>query len=123
MTLLIAASDLVVVAHSKLNNSGVALMALSSDRPILAPARGAILDYAETPGAPWVTMFDPQLGPSEIATSIARCSSIPPGAAPDLSFCDAEVVGSGFRALYGSMTARRAPAAEPIRVAGGEPAP
>lgn len=120
LTDLLAASDIVVIAHSKLNNSGVALMALSCDRPILAPARGGILDYAEAPGAPWVTLFHDQLGPAEIATAAARVTALPPGAAPDLSFCDADVVGSRFAALYTAMAARRTLAAAAVRTTGGD---
>lgn len=120
LTDLIAACDVVVVAHRKLNNSGVALMALSSDRPILAPARGAILDLAEAPGTPWVTVFHDQLGPAEIATAVARCCDLPRGAAPDLAFCDADVVGSAFAALYAAMAARRPLAPAPPRTVGGD---
>lgn len=120
LTDLIAASDVVVIAHNKLNNSGVAVTALSADRPILAPARGAILDYAEGTCRDWVTLFHEQIGPAEIAAAVARWASLPEGATPDLSFCDADVVGSAFKALYVAMVAGRRLEALPVRTAGGD---
>lgn len=87
---LLAAADLVVLAHRKLNNSGVAIKALSSGRRILAPALGAMPELAEIVGPDWVTCFD-----RIDRDTLARAAALPAATgAPDLSAFEPEAVAT-----------------------------
>ena len=54
---LLYACDTVVMAHKKVNNSGIALMALSANRKLIAPELGALPELARIVGPQWVTLF------------------------------------------------------------------
>lgn len=51
------AADLVALPFREVWNSGTALLALSFDRPILVPVRGAFLELEERVGKEWVRMY------------------------------------------------------------------
>jgi len=51
------AADLVVLPYRESLNSGAALLALSFDRPVYAPARGAFAELAGTLGSNWVNTY------------------------------------------------------------------
>jgi len=57
----IRASDLVVLPFREILNSGSAVLALSLDRPILVPARGAMPDLQQFAGAEWVRLYSGEL--------------------------------------------------------------
>lgn len=61
MQLYLRAADLVVLPYDEILNSGSALLALSFDRPVLAPAKGALRELARTVGPEWVRLFDGEL--------------------------------------------------------------
>jgi beta-1,4-mannosyltransferase len=85
---LIAAADFVVMAHRKLNNSGVAMLALANGRAICAPALGAIPEISHIVGQDWVHLFDPPLDAADLL-SLPN----PPDGAPDLSAFHPDSVG------------------------------
>jgi beta-1,4-mannosyltransferase len=57
----IRASDLVVLPFRKILNSGSAVLALSLDRPVLVPARGAMPELQQFAGAEWVRLYSGEL--------------------------------------------------------------
>ncbi|HET8888624.1 MAG TPA: glycosyltransferase [Candidatus Angelobacter sp.] len=57
----IRASDLVVLPFREILNSGSAVLALSLDRPVLVPARGAMPDLQQFAGAEWVRLYSGEL--------------------------------------------------------------
>jgi len=57
----IRASDLVVLPFREILNSGSAVLALSLDRPVLVPARGAMPDLQQFAGAEWVHLYSGEL--------------------------------------------------------------
>jgi beta-1,4-mannosyltransferase len=57
----IRASDMVVLPFRKILNSGSAVLALSLDRPVLVPARGAMPDLQQFAGAEWVRLYSGEL--------------------------------------------------------------
>jgi glycosyltransferase involved in cell wall biosynthesis len=65
------AADLVVLPYTEVSNSGVALLALSFDRPILVPASGAFPELAELAGSAWVRLYDGELTPAVLARELA----------------------------------------------------
>ena len=53
----IRASDMVVLPFREILNSGSAVLALSLDRPVLVPARGAMPELKQFAGAEWVRLY------------------------------------------------------------------
>jgi glycosyltransferase involved in cell wall biosynthesis len=57
----IRASDLVVLPFREILNSGTAVLALSLDRPVLAPVKGAMYELQQFAGAEWVHLYSGEL--------------------------------------------------------------
>lgn len=55
------AADLVVLPFEEILNSGSLLLALSFDRPVLAPHLGAVVDWQAQIGAEWVRTYHGEL--------------------------------------------------------------
>jgi beta-1,4-mannosyltransferase len=55
------AADLVVLPFREILNSGSALLALSFNRPVLAPAQGSISELRQSVGENWVRTYDGEL--------------------------------------------------------------
>lgn len=55
------ASDAVILPYRQILNSGAALFALSRNRPVIAPALGALVELREAVGADWVYLYDGEL--------------------------------------------------------------
>lgn len=60
------AADLVVLPYQDILHSGSALLALSFDRPVLVPDRGAMSELQEQVGAEWVSTYDGPLAPDDL---------------------------------------------------------
>jgi beta-1,4-mannosyltransferase len=73
------AADLVVLPFRDITNSGSALLALSFDRPVLVPARGAMGELQELAGADWVRTYDEDLTPDLLARALDWAVRRPPG--------------------------------------------
>lgn len=54
---LLAASDLVALPYTAIMHSGTALLALSFDRPVLMPDRGAMSELQERVGSEWMRTY------------------------------------------------------------------
>lgn len=72
-------ADLVVLPYREVLNSGAAMLALSFDRPVLAPARGSFAELAALFGPYWVRTFDGELDAATLRDAIAALR--PPTAA------------------------------------------
>ena len=57
----INACDLAVFPYREILNSGSAILALSFDRPVLVPAKGAMAELRELIGADWVMTYEGDL--------------------------------------------------------------
>ena len=55
------ACDLAVFPYREILNSGSAILALSFDRPVLVPAKGAMAELRELIGADWVMTYEGEL--------------------------------------------------------------
>jgi glycosyltransferase involved in cell wall biosynthesis len=64
------AADLVVLPFRDITNSASALLALSFDRPVLVPARGAMGELQLLAGADWVCTYDGELTPEVLARAL-----------------------------------------------------
>ncbi|MEG8053696.1 hypothetical protein QP185_11230 [Sphingomonas aerolata] len=84
----IAACDACMMNQISTLNSGTALVTLSLDRPLLAPAVGTLPSLAAEIAGGWVTLFDPPLAPPALRASIDTLRTSPPGGRPDLEPLD-----------------------------------
>src|SRR6185295_13033913 len=64
------AADLVILPYTQILNSGSAILALSFDRPILVPARGALSELRYVVGPDWVSLYEDQLNPEIVRAAI-----------------------------------------------------
>lgn len=77
------AADLIVLPYTEILNSGSALLALSFNRPILVPAKGAFSDLQALVGARWVRTFSGDFTPRVIADGLSwACTAPETGPAP-----------------------------------------
>jgi glycosyltransferase involved in cell wall biosynthesis len=71
------AADVVVLPFREILNSGSALLALSFDRPVLAPARGALAELRALAGPSWVSTYEGPLTPAHLADALAAHRDLP----------------------------------------------
>jgi glycosyltransferase involved in cell wall biosynthesis len=64
------AADLVILPYTEILNSGSAILALSFDRPILVPARGALSELRSVVGPDWVSLYEGQLNPEIVRAAV-----------------------------------------------------
>jgi beta-1,4-mannosyltransferase len=107
----IRASDLVVLPFREILNSGSAVLALSLDRPVLVPARGAMPELKQFAGAEWVRLYSGKLTSGtlqqhlnaaiEEAANRGRCRALESGWA-GLEWKDlAQLTLNAYRTLIG----------------------
>lgn len=70
LQLYLGAADLVVLPYKDILNSGSALLALSFDRPILVPNKGALVELGEVIGPEWVRLYAGDLTPQILRDAI-----------------------------------------------------
>ncbi len=63
-------ADLVVLPYSEIFHSGTALLALSFNRPVLVPNRGAMYELQKAVGRKWVMVYEPELTPDILENAI-----------------------------------------------------
>ncbi len=71
------AANLVVLPFREILNSGSAILSLSFDRRVLAPARGAVVELAAQIGARWVQTYDGPLTTDVLSTALAAAMTDP----------------------------------------------
>jgi glycosyltransferase involved in cell wall biosynthesis len=64
------AADVVVLPYEDILHSGSALLALSFNRPVLVPNRGAMSELQEQAGPDWVRTYEGPLAPEDLAEGI-----------------------------------------------------
>jgi beta-1,4-mannosyltransferase len=106
------AADLVVLPFTDITNSGSALLALSFDRPVLVPCRGAMGELQSLVGSDWVRTYHGELTPAVLEEAIASARAQPDGA-PDLSPLNWRTIAEQTLAVY------RAVRGGAVAVAGG----
>ena len=77
MQLYLRAADLIVLPYKDILNSGSALLALSFDRPILVPNRGALGELFEEMGPAWVRLYAGDLTPQILRDAILWAKAAP----------------------------------------------
>jgi len=96
------AADVVVLPFQEILNSGSAIMALSFDRPILAPGLGAMVELQQRIGADWVHTYTGDLTADTLAQAVAVAQQ-PPAAPAPLAALDWEALAAKTVHVYASV--------------------
>ncbi|MCA1305496.1 hypothetical protein LC082_01130 [Microbacterium esteraromaticum] len=113
----ILASGLIVLPYRRLYNSGVVLLALSLDRPVLVPECPAAAELQREFGREWVMTFDGDLDGPALAAAYTEYSEAAQYRRPlEMEERSWEHLGRRYRDVYADAVAHRtgtAPAASP----------
>ena len=93
-------SELVVLPYRQMHNSGTLLLALSLQRPVLAPWSEANAAVAEEVGPGWVHLYHGELDPGLLAAALARLRTGERPRPPDLSRREWPAIGLAHHAAY-----------------------
>jgi beta-1,4-mannosyltransferase len=94
-----------VLAYTRVWNSGAALLSLSLDTPILAPAVPLFVELQQEVGADWVMLYRHPLTGADLDAAVGRARSHPEGARPDLSRRAWPAAAAALGAFYSSLGA------------------
>jgi beta-1,4-mannosyltransferase len=94
------AADLVVLPFKEITNSASALLALSFDRPVLVPARGAMGELQTVAGRDWVCTYEGDLTPRILAAGLDWAAQRPPDGSPHLDALEWPLIARQTLALY-----------------------
>jgi beta-1,4-mannosyltransferase len=123
----IRASDLVALPFREILNSGSAVLALSLDRPVLVPAKGAMVELQQFAGAEWVRLYSGELTPETLRNHLdaaiegaamrGRCCALESGWA-GLDWKDlAQLTLDAYHSVIGAARQYRANARRPGKFA------
>ena len=98
---LLAAAQLVVLPYREIANSGSAILALSLNRPVLAPALGSLKELAARIPGDWLRLYEGELSPEILLGAMA--APPPSTASPDLSALDWPAIAVQTLAFYRSL--------------------
>jgi beta-1,4-mannosyltransferase len=101
-----AAASLVVAPYSEMLNSGSALLALTHNRPILLPNRGALAELQSIVGKDWVRIYEPPLTPETLSDALAWAGCTRPPA-PDLRHFSPEPIVERHHIVFSNLLRRR----------------
>lgn len=71
----LSAADLLVFPYAEILNSGSVLLALSFERPVLAPRLGALAELQLLAGEDWVRTYDGELTAEQLVAAMARAGA------------------------------------------------
>lgn len=104
VALYLSAADKVVLPFDSVLNSGSVLLALSLDRPVLAPRMGALPEIEAQVGPRWLQLYDGELTPRLLMQ--ARADAMPAeNERPDLSAFEWEAIARTTLEFYSSRSA------------------
>jgi beta-1,4-mannosyltransferase len=109
----VSTAQVVVLPYREMHNSGVALMALSLDRPVLVPDNDVTARLAEEVGPEWVLRYSGDLTGEALGTALDQSQRIPRGARPDLGRREWQKTGSDHLRAYRRAQARPSPRRRP----------
>jgi beta-1,4-mannosyltransferase len=105
---LIEESAIVVLPYHEMHNSGAALLALSLDRPVLAPATAANVALRREVGERWLHLYDgPALETKDLEDAYAFLENGGPFDRPNLSGRDWDRIGESHSAIYHGLAGNR----------------
>lgn len=66
-----SAANVVILPYKAILNSGALLLALSYNRPVIAPAMGAVTELQQSLGQHWIQSYEGELTPANLQTALA----------------------------------------------------
>lgn len=96
----IGEAELVVLPYTDIHNSGSVLLALSLDRPVLAPEAPTTVALQQEIGEDWLLLFRPPLSPAHLTDAVDQVRQRSSTARPDLSAREWPAIGEQFAAVY-----------------------
>jgi glycosyltransferase involved in cell wall biosynthesis len=97
------AADFAVFPYRDILNSGSAILALSFDRPILVPAKGAMGELKDLAGDKWVMTYEGDLTRDILRRAMRWACETSRPASCDLSALDWETIARQTRHLYSDV--------------------
>jgi beta-1,4-mannosyltransferase len=97
-----AATDVALINHRNLQNSGTALAALSFERPLIAPQLGVMGELGAAVGERWCTLFEPPLTAASLRGSLDAIRARKREPTPDLAAFAPARVAELHRAAFSS---------------------
>jgi glycosyltransferase involved in cell wall biosynthesis len=105
MALRIDASDVIVLAYDQVHNSGVAVLVLGKDRPVVVRPQGSMAEFETLVGSDWVYPLDePLTGPR--LDKIIDWATQPRSTRPDLSAFDPDTTARKTLDFLADIAAR-----------------
>ena len=86
-------AELVVLPYREMHNSGVLLVTLSLDRPVLVPSTPSNVALAEEVGPGWIYLYEGELTPLTLRDTLERMRAAGPRPRPQLSGRDWKTLG------------------------------
>jgi beta-1,4-mannosyltransferase len=118
-----AAADLVVLPYAEILNSGTALLALSFDRPVLVPGKGAMEELRAAVTERWVRTYPGDFTASELDRALAWATAAEREDTAPLEAMEWDRIGERMAQAYAAVlrrnTSARSPAT-PLTPARGE---
>jgi beta-1,4-mannosyltransferase len=96
----ISQAELVCLPYQELHNSGILLVALSLDRPVLVPRTAATEALQDEVGPGWIVMFEGEITADDIERALREISVPGRAARPALSERDWGVVGRRYSEVF-----------------------
>ena len=97
------AANLVALPFTEILNSGSTLLALSFDRPVLAPNQGALVSLQEAVGTHWMMLYETDLTPAILASGLQWATTQSRPTAIDLSAFDWSVLSQQTVSFYQTL--------------------
>lgn len=101
----ITAAELVCLPYKELHNSGMVLVALSLDRPVLVPDTASMRALSEEVGPGWVHTFDSRLSVDDIQAAIESSRAAGRSTRPKLADRDWNQVALRYAAAFSATGA------------------
>jgi len=102
----LGAADLVVLPYRDIMHSGSALLALSFDRPVLVPERGAMAELRAQVGDDWVLTYEPPLTTDALRNALRVAEADDRPSRAPLDDRDWDVIAEQTLALYDRVCSR-----------------
>ena len=108
MQVMLNACDLAVFPYREILNSGSAILALSFDRPVLVPAKGAMAELRDLVGPEWIMTYEGELDGTVLRNAVSWATGTARHTTCSLNGLGWETVAAQTLAAYRSVAAPHA---------------